>query len=203
LQQPLVRFCIEGAIGEVLIFIFLTLAHYSRYFKSAEGSDPGEHEIIFDWAALREACISFLDSIIIELCFPRAPYPKTVLYQILREAVDESPKEAKRFPQALWDAVSDLSASSPLASAQFLTYLFRIQSDFKNYWKHHYLVLKPKFGKTLPALKYLILMKLGWMLKSTLRRRQRNMLILKTLFSPLKRQKTKLFSRICGNMSTL
>jgi hypothetical protein len=66
--------------------------------------------MIFDWAALREACLSFLDSIIIELCFPRAPYPKAILYQILRDAVHESPKEAKRFPQALWDAVGDLSA---------------------------------------------------------------------------------------------
>lgn len=91
-----------------------TTPHYSRYFKPAEGSDPGESEIIFDWAALREACISFLDSIVIELCFPRAPYPKAVLCQILRDAVDESPKEAKRFPQALWDAVGDLSVSIEL-----------------------------------------------------------------------------------------
>jgi len=88
-----------------------TTPHYSRYFKPTEGSDPEEREIIFDWSALRDACISFLDSIIIELCFPRAPYPKAVLYQILRDAVEESPKEAKRFPQALWDAVGDLSAS--------------------------------------------------------------------------------------------
>jgi hypothetical protein len=104
--------------------MFLTLAHYSRYFKAAEGSDPEECEIIFDWAALREACISFLDSIIIELCFPRAPYPNAVLYQILRDAVEESPKEAKRFPQALWDAVGDLSASFYLsASTLLLTYI--------------------------------------------------------------------------------
>ena len=66
--------------------------------------------MVFDWAELREACVSFLDSIVIELCFPRAPYPKAVLYQVLRDAVDESPKDAKRFPQVLWDAVGDLSA---------------------------------------------------------------------------------------------
>lgn len=84
-------------------------AHYARYFKQTEGEDPGEAEFIFDWAELREACVSFLDSIIIELCFPRAPYPQAVLYQVLRDAVEESPKEAKRFPQALWDAVGDLS----------------------------------------------------------------------------------------------
>ena len=67
--------------------------------------------MVFDWAELREACVSFLDSIVIELCFPRAPYPKVILYQVLRDAVNESPKETKRFPQAMWDAVGDLSAS--------------------------------------------------------------------------------------------
>lgn len=47
----------------------------------------------------------------IELCFPRAPYPRAILYQILHDAVEESPKEALRFPQALWDAVGDLSVN--------------------------------------------------------------------------------------------
>ena len=65
----------------------------------------------FDWAALKDACKSFMDSIIIELCFPRAPYPRRILYHILHDAVDESPKEAKRFPQVMWDAVGDLSVS--------------------------------------------------------------------------------------------
>ena len=50
-----------------------------------------------------------MDSIIIELCFPEGPYPKGVLYQILHDAVEEVPHQAKRFPQALWDAVGDLS----------------------------------------------------------------------------------------------
>ena len=67
--------------------------------------------MVFDWAALRDACKSFLDSIVIELCFSRAPYPKPILYQILHDAVAESPREANRFPQALWDAVGDLSVS--------------------------------------------------------------------------------------------
>lgn len=64
---------------------------------------------MFDRDALKFACRSFLDSIIIELSFPEAPYPKRILYQILHEAVDESPREAKRFPQELWNAVGDLS----------------------------------------------------------------------------------------------
>ena len=68
---------------------------------------------MFDRDALKVACKSFLDSIIIELSFPEAPYPKRILYQILHEAVDESPREAKRFPQELWNAVGDLSVRLP------------------------------------------------------------------------------------------
>lgn len=30
---------------------------------------------------------------------------------ILQEAIEESPRDARRFPQALWDAVGDLSVS--------------------------------------------------------------------------------------------
>jgi hypothetical protein len=74
--------------------------------------DPlDDPEIIFDHSELREAALSFIDSIIIELCFPRAPYPKFVLYQILHDAAEESPRETKRFTQLMWDAVGDLSVS--------------------------------------------------------------------------------------------
>ncbi|KAG1878280.1 hypothetical protein F4604DRAFT_1923849 [Suillus subluteus] len=86
-----------------------TTPHYARYFKAIENTDPGEPEIAFDWAGLKDACKSFLDSIIIELCFPKQPYPKRILYHILHDAVDESPREAKRFPQTMWDAVGELS----------------------------------------------------------------------------------------------
>lgn len=89
------------------------LAHYSKFFKlrPTEGIDPGEAEYIFDWKDLRQAANSFIDSIIIELCFPRGIYPEAVLYQLLHDAITESPKDAKRFPQVLWDAVGDLSVS--------------------------------------------------------------------------------------------
>ena len=83
--------------------------HFSKYFKKKKTSDNEDEEYVFDWDALREAARSFLDSIILELCFPRAPYPQTVLYQILRDAIDESPKEAKFFPQSLWNAAGDYS----------------------------------------------------------------------------------------------
>lgn len=90
-------------------------AHYAKYFKKSEVSAPGEEEMVFDWKDLRGAADSFLDSIIIELCFPRAPYPKAILYRILHDAIGESPHEAKRFPQALWDSVGDLSVCLILA----------------------------------------------------------------------------------------
>ena len=67
--------------------------------------------MVFDPNGLRNAGKSFMDSIIIELCFPRSPYPRHILYDILHEAVDESRKEAKRFSQPIWDAVGDLSVS--------------------------------------------------------------------------------------------
>ena len=89
----------------------LIIAHYSRYFKTTDGMKPGGLEVVFDWSGLKDACKSFMDSIIIELCFPGAPYPKRVLFQVLHDAVDESPREAKRFPQKMWDAVGDLSVS--------------------------------------------------------------------------------------------
>ncbi|KAM6502070.1 hypothetical protein JOM56_002047 [Amanita muscaria] len=94
----------------------MTTPHYARYFKRAEDAAPDEPDVRFDWTGLREACLSFIDSIIIELCFPRAPYPRHILFSILRDAVEEAPKDAKRFPQALWDAVGDFSASLNLYS---------------------------------------------------------------------------------------
>ncbi|CAA7261735.1 unnamed protein product [Cyclocybe aegerita] len=89
-----------------------TTPRYSRYFrlKPNESSDPGDAEYIFDFTDLRAATDSYIDSIIIELCFPNGTYPKAILYQLLREATEESRREAKHFPQTLWDAVGDLSA---------------------------------------------------------------------------------------------
>ncbi|KAJ3834621.1 hypothetical protein EV361DRAFT_808140 [Lentinula raphanica] len=90
-----------------------TTPHYASYFKEIV-SETGEKEFVFDWKETRKACTSFLDSIIMELCFPRAPYPKAILYQILHDAVEERPAEARRFPQLLWDSVGDLSATVQL-----------------------------------------------------------------------------------------
>ncbi|KDR75158.1 hypothetical protein GALMADRAFT_249095 [Galerina marginata CBS 339.88] len=93
-----------------------TTPHYAKYFKLkvTEAANSGVPEYVFDWKDLRKAADSFLDSIIIELCFPQGTYPKAILYRILHDAIEESPREAKRFPQALWNAVGDLSVSVEL-----------------------------------------------------------------------------------------
>ncbi|GBE81159.1 hypothetical protein SCP_0308850 [Sparassis crispa] len=84
-----------------------TAPHYEQYFK-VQVAD-GKREYIFDWDGLKAVHKSFLDSIIVELCLPESAIPRQVLYQILHEAIEESPRDAKLFPQAVWDAVGDLS----------------------------------------------------------------------------------------------
>ncbi|KAL4249180.1 hypothetical protein AB1N83_014258, partial [Pleurotus pulmonarius] len=77
--------------------------HYFKHKKEKEAStDPDDDMIVFDWAGLKikDACKSFIDSIVIELCFPEGPYPTGVLFQLLHDAVEEAPHHAKRFPQA-------------------------------------------------------------------------------------------------------
>ncbi|KAJ3984757.1 hypothetical protein F5890DRAFT_1474338 [Lentinula detonsa] len=90
-----------------------TTPHYASYFKESV-NETGEKEFFFDWQETRKACSSFLDSIIVELCFPGAPYAKAILYQILHDAIEESPRDARRFPQLLWDFVGDLSVTVQL-----------------------------------------------------------------------------------------
>jgi hypothetical protein len=68
-----------------------------------------DSEMVFQWDKLKDACRSFVDSIVIELCFPRAPYPRFVLFQLLRDAIAESPKDAERISQELSNAIGDLS----------------------------------------------------------------------------------------------
>jgi hypothetical protein len=91
--------------------------HFKIYFKKYEESDPHNPEYIFDWTALREAYKSYVDSIVIELCLPNSQYPKYILARILEDATQEAPREAKRFPQALFDALGDLSVNIYAVSA--------------------------------------------------------------------------------------
>ncbi|EIN11716.1 hypothetical protein PUNSTDRAFT_141986 [Punctularia strigosozonata HHB-11173 SS5] len=90
-------------------FLVTTTPHYQQYFNKVDHGNSEEQDVSFDWGGLKGAYKSFLDSIILELCLPNSSMPRRILLQILGEAASESPKEAKRFPQALWDAVGDLS----------------------------------------------------------------------------------------------
>jgi hypothetical protein len=82
------------------------------YFKEYEESDPDNPEYMFDWTALREGYKSYIDSIVIELCLPNSQYPKYILARILEDATQEAPREKRRFPQALFDALGDLAVSA-------------------------------------------------------------------------------------------
>jgi hypothetical protein len=95
--------------------LIIVPAHYQKYFRDATGGDPDAPDYQFDFTYLKDVYKSFLDSIIVELCLPQTAVPKRILFQILHEAVDEAPREAKRFPQTVWDAAGDLGvcASSP------------------------------------------------------------------------------------------
>lgn len=73
------------------------------------GPDSDGPEYTFSWEHLKNVHKSFLDSIVVELCLPASVYPKQILIHILSEAIDETPRDAKQFPQELWDAMGDLS----------------------------------------------------------------------------------------------
>ncbi|KAF7315679.1 hypothetical protein MIND_00083500 [Mycena indigotica] len=95
-----------------------TTPHFAQYFKVKEpGEDDNlEEQCIFDLEALRAAGKSFLDSIILEISFPNGRYDQNLLMELLRDAVDEAPRDSKRFPQTLWDAVGDLSEAVRLCA---------------------------------------------------------------------------------------
>ena len=92
-----------------------SVAHWQMYFKvnayKKEGDD--QPEFVFDWTFLKDVHKSFLDSIIVELGLPKSPFRKQILLQILREAIEETPRDAKRFPKILWDAMGDFSVRRP------------------------------------------------------------------------------------------
>ena len=88
------------------------IEHFGQYFNKVVDPETKQSEYVFDWGALKVVHKSFLDSLIVELCLPDSPIPKPVLYQLLHEAMEETPRDAKQFSQAVWDAVGDLSVGS-------------------------------------------------------------------------------------------
>ena len=78
---------------------------------------PGEPDMEFDHHGnnprkIREAHKSYIDAILLELVLPDSRYPPYVLMACLHDAVEECRREEKRFTQALWDSVGDLSVKS-------------------------------------------------------------------------------------------
>ncbi|KAI0093110.1 hypothetical protein BDY19DRAFT_989781 [Irpex rosettiformis] len=93
-----------------------TAPHWSQYFQVNQNRDlsSDQPEYTFSWEQIKGVHKSFLDSIVVELCLPASAYPKQILIHILHEAIDETPRDAKRFPQELWDAMGDLSSTVQL-----------------------------------------------------------------------------------------
>ena len=89
-------------------------AHFARYFTQNAHHAKAESKYAFEWSQLKALQKSYLDSIVVELCLPNSRFPDNILYLLLRDAIDEaSHKEQGVFPQALWDAIGDLSVSFP------------------------------------------------------------------------------------------
>lgn len=84
--------------------------------EAVKGTEGGDNPAAaFNWLALKKSYRNFVDSIVIELCLPGSTYPKYVLTALLQEAIEESPKEAKRFPQAVFDVLGDFSVRASQA----------------------------------------------------------------------------------------
>ncbi|KAF6743058.1 hypothetical protein DFP72DRAFT_1102787 [Ephemerocybe angulata] len=91
-----------------------TSPHYSKYFRTRPpnyAGTSGATEFCFDLdeRKVRAVTSSFLDCIIVELFLPGSKIPSSVLYNLLHDVIQESPGQAKRFTQYLWDAIGDLS----------------------------------------------------------------------------------------------
>ncbi|KAF6743545.1 hypothetical protein DFP72DRAFT_932870 [Ephemerocybe angulata] len=91
-----------------------TSSHYSKYFRTRPpnyAGTSGATEFCFDLdeRKVRAVTSSFLDCIVVELFLPGSKIPSSVLYNLLHDVIQESPGQAKRFTQYLWDAIGDLS----------------------------------------------------------------------------------------------
>lgn len=65
--------------------------------------------------------------------FPQSKYALPILYAVLRESLVDSPGEATRFSQGLFDAIGDLGVRKPQGkqsnSTDTARSFFRTQSD--------------------------------------------------------------------------
>ena len=108
---------IARSTEEFLALIAFSSAHFARYFTRNPNYEKGGPEFVFNWSQLKTLQKSFLDSIVVELCLPNSRFPDNILHLLLRDAIDEASKQERRvFPQALWDAIGDLSVRCPRRS---------------------------------------------------------------------------------------
>ncbi|KAF6763057.1 hypothetical protein DFP72DRAFT_1030216 [Ephemerocybe angulata] len=116
-QRYLVLYDMVGKLVDIfhkrVSVLATTSPYYSKYFKArpADYTGTGDPELGFDLddKKVRAITSSFLDCIIVELLLPGSKIPSNVLYQLLQDVLQESPNQAKRFTQSLWNAIGDLS----------------------------------------------------------------------------------------------
>jgi hypothetical protein len=93
------------------------IAHYKKYFQAIDTTSNNEKAVVFQKLESKSAGTSYMDSLFLEISFPNPRYPSQVLYSLLHDAIDEAPKEARRFPQKLYDALGDHSVCNHFVTA--------------------------------------------------------------------------------------
>lgn len=168
LRSPRVR--VYSVASHPIVLTQPPTAHWNQFFKENPNKGPGQdQEYVFDWEHLKRVHKSYIDSIVVEIGLPGSPIPKGVLLHILRDAVDETPKDAKLFPQLLWDALGDLSVSLSRAlyssgtrcsGPVILNVIRRSQCSCLIYSSRRFWMRRGKPGRRIPP-RCLTTMKLG------------------------------------------
>lgn len=125
-----------------------SIAYYANFFSRAADADENDPKVAFEATQVRPVYKSFMDSIVMELCLPDSEFSVNALIYCLHMVQEESPRETKRCPQAMWDAISALSVSIKKifrSSCAHVTDRMHL-----NYWislRRRYLLLATILGK--------------------------------------------------------
>ena len=124
-------------------------AYYAQFFSTSADANSNDPQIIFDLSQMRPVFKSFMDSTIVELCLPNSEFTVHALIACLQMVQTETPKETKRCPQAMWDAIAALSVSPSECVSRAASDLFsRMLSSYLISLRHHCLRSVTNLGKT-------------------------------------------------------
>ncbi|KLO05605.1 hypothetical protein SCHPADRAFT_719873 [Schizopora paradoxa] len=80
-----------------------TSPHFSQYFTTQHGVVKLNNAMVYSMYK------SFLDSTIMELCFPKSHYTPSTLYRCIAYLEEEKSKHLSECSQEMWNAIGDLS----------------------------------------------------------------------------------------------